>query len=168
MPFVVAFDCYTSVPSSHSTDMDSATPSGARLPMSMTAVGVFLVFGACMSGLAGTTLVWQGTTLDKVWGLNPTAYRRLAPLGTNVGPLFLLLSATMFIASVGWFKRRRWGWGLALGIISTQITADTVNLVRGDYLRGGTGLTIAGALLYYLLHPKVRNTFRPVNRSREA
>ena len=148
--------------------MDSATPSGARLPMAMTAVGVLLFFGACMSGLAGTTLVWQGTTLDKVWHLNPTAYRKLVPLGRNVGPLFLLLSATMFVASIAWFKRRLWGWGLAVGIISTQIAADTVNLVRGDYLRGGTGLTIAGALLYYLLRPKVRNMFWPVNRSREG
>ena len=141
--------------------MDSATPSGARLPMAMTAIGVFLVFGACMSGLAGATLVWQGTTLDKVWHLNPTAYRKLVPLGRNVGALFLLLSATMFVASVAWFKRRLWGWGLAVGIISTQIAADVANLVRGDYLRGGTGLTIAGALLYYLLRPKVRNTFHP-------
>ena len=134
----------------------------------MTAVGVFLVFGACMSGLAGTALVWQGTSLDKMWDLNRTAYQKLAPLGRNVGPLFLLLSATMFVASVGWFKRRLWGWGLAVGIISAQTAADTINLVRGDYLRGGTGLTIAGALLYYLLRPKVRNTFRSVNRSHQG
>jgi hypothetical protein len=136
--------------------------------MSMTAVGVFLVFGACMSGFAGATLVWQGTTLDKVWDLNPTAYRKLAALGRSVGPLFLLLSATMFVASVGWFKRRLWGWGLAVSIISIQTAGDAVNLIRGDHLRGGTGLTIAGALLYYLLRPQVRNTFRPVNRSREG
>ena len=136
--------------------------------MAMRAVGVFLVFGACMSGLAGTTLVWQGTALDKVWDLNPGAYRKLVPLGRAVGLLFLLLSATMFVASVAWFKRRFWGWGLAVGIISTQIAADAVNLFSGDYLRGGTGLTIAGALLYYLLRPEVRNTFQPGKGSREG
>lgn len=125
----------------------------------MTAVGAFLVFGACMSGLAGMTLVWRGTTLDRMWALNPTAYRKLAPLGGTVGPLFLLLSATMAIASVGWFKRRFWGWGLAVGIISTQVAGDSINLVRGDFVRGGTGLAIAGALLLYLLRPKVRTTF---------
>jgi hypothetical protein len=127
----------------------------------MTAVGVFLVFGACMSGLAGTTLVWQGTTLDRIWALNPTAYRKLAPLGGAVGSLFLLLSATMVVASVGWFKRRFWGWGLAVGIISTQVAGDAVNLVRGDFVRGGTGLAIAGAVLFYLLRPKVRTVFQP-------
>jgi hypothetical protein len=94
-----------------------------------------------------------------MWALNPTAYRKLAPLGRTVGPLFLLLSATMVIASVGWFKRRFWGWGLAVGIISTQVAGDSINLVRGDFVRGGTGLAIAGALLLYLLRRQVRTTF---------
>jgi hypothetical protein len=132
---------------------------GVRLTPAMTAVGVFLIFGSCMSGLAGTTLVWQGTTLDRMWALNPAAYRKLAPLGGTVSPLFLLLSATMAIASVGWFKRCFWGWGLAVGIISTQVVGDSINLVRGDVVSGGTGLAIAGALLFYLLRPKVRTTF---------
>jgi hypothetical protein len=139
--------------------MNSATPVGAKLTPAMTAVGVFLVFGACMSGLAGVTLLWRGTTLDRVWALNPTAYRKLAPLGRTVGPLFLLLSATMAFASVGWFNRRFWGWALAVGIISTQVVGDSINLVRGDFVRGGAGLAIAGALLLYLLRPKVRTTF---------
>jgi hypothetical protein len=143
----------------YSQEMNSTTPLGAKLPPAMTTVGGFLVFGACMSGLAGTTLVWQGTTLDRIWALNPTAYRKLAPLGGTFGPLFLLLSATMVGASVGWFKRRLWGWGLAVAIISTQVAGDAVNLVRGDYLRGGTGLTIARALLFFLLRPKVRTKF---------
>jgi hypothetical protein len=140
-------------------EMNSASPVGAKLTPAMTAVGAFLVFGACMSGFAGMTLVWRGTTLDNIWALNPTAYRKLAPVGGTIGPLFLLLSATMAIASVGWFKRRFWAWGLAVGIISTQVAGDSINLVRGDFLRGGTGLIVAGALLFYLLRPKVRATF---------
>jgi len=125
----------------------------------MTAIGVFFVFGACMSALAGTTLTWRGTVLDRMWALNPRAYRQLTPLGSIVGPLFLLLSATMTVAGVGWFRRRLWGWRLAIGIISTQVAGDFVNLVRGDLLRGGMGVTIAGGLLYYLLRPNVRAAF---------
>jgi hypothetical protein len=147
-------------PPGYSEEMNSATPVGGKLTPAMTAVGAFLVVGSCMSGLAGMTLVWQGTTLDRMWALNPTAYRKLAPVGGTVGPLFLLLSATMAIASVGWFKRRSWGWGLAVGIFFTQFAGDTVNLIRGDFVRGGTGCAIAGALLLYLLRPKVRTTFR--------
>src|SRR5689334_17986175 len=54
----------------------------------MNAVGVFLVFGACMAALAGTTLVWQGTALDRLWVLNKSAYMQLAPIGRLVGTLF--------------------------------------------------------------------------------
>jgi hypothetical protein len=125
----------------------------------MTALGAFLIFGACMSGLAGMTLVWRETALERMWALNPTAYQQLVPLAGIVGPMFFLLSATMAIASVGWFKRRFWGWGLAVIIISTQIAGDSINLLRGDCVRGGTGVAIAGALLLFLLRPKVRSTF---------
>ena len=93
-------------------------------------------------------------------GLNPPAYNQLAPAGHVVGPLFLLLSATLAFAAVGWFKRRLWGWRLAVGIISTQVAGDLVNLIRGDLLRGAMGFAIAGTLLIYLFRPRVRATFR--------
>src|SRR5229473_5086726 len=149
--------------------MSSAATVRTASPLAMTAVGVFLVFGSCMSGLAGTTLVWSGTTLDRIWALNPAAYRKLAPIGETVGPLFLLLSATMVVASLGWFKRRVWGWRLTVGIVSTQVGGDLINFVRGDLLRGGAGLAIASGLLFYLLRSRVRTTFQhPTNLERSS
>ena len=125
----------------------------------MIAIGVFLAFGACMAALAGTTLVWPGTLLYKAWALNRVAHTQLSAARRSVGGLFLLLSATLIAASVGWFKRRLWGWGLTVGIISTQVAADFVNLARGDSVRGGTGMVIAGALLFTCCAPKFRATF---------
>lgn len=139
--------------------MNSAVPVRTASRRATIAIGAFLVFGACMAALAGTTLVWQGTVLDKVWVLNEAAYQQLSPAGRPVGALFFLLSATLATAGIGWFKRRLWGWRLAVTIISVQVAADFVNLVRGDFLRGATGVTIAGALLLYVLQPKVRATF---------
>jgi hypothetical protein len=124
-----------------------------------TAVGIFLFFGAIMAGLAATTLLWRGTALDRLWDLNPTAYKQLAALGDTVGILFLLLGASLTTAGIGWFRRRLWGWRLAVVIIATQVLGDVVNCVRGDLLRGGTGVIIAGALLLFLLRSKVRVTF---------
>jgi hypothetical protein len=46
-----------------------------------TAVGIFLCFGAFMASLAATTLLWRSTALDRLWDLNPIAYKQLAPLG---------------------------------------------------------------------------------------
>jgi hypothetical protein len=131
---------------------------GSKRP-GFTAVGIFFFFGAIMASLAATTLLWRGTALDRLWALNPKAYRQLAPLGGAVGILFLLLSAALTTAGIGWFRRRLWGWRLAVVIIATQVLGDVVNCVGGDWLRGGTGVLIAGALLLFLLQPKIRATF---------
>jgi hypothetical protein len=128
-------------------------------PRGFTAIGVFLFFGAVMASLAATTLLWRGTPLDRIWALNPSAYKQLAPLGSMVGILFLLLGVALTTAGLGWFRRRLWGWRLAVVIIGIQVLGDISNCVRGDWLRGGTGVIIAGALLLFLLQPRIRATF---------
>jgi hypothetical protein len=112
-----------------------------------------------MASLAGTTLIWPGSALDRIWNLSPRAYEELAPFGRVVGIPFLLLAATLAVASLGWFKRRRWGWRATVAIIATQVLGDLVNIYRGDLLRGGIGFLIAGALLFYLLQPQLRSAF---------
>ena len=131
---------------------------GSKTP-GFTAVGVFLFFGAVMASLAATTLLCRGTALDRLWDLNPIAYKQLAPLSGTVGILFLLLGAALTTAGIGWFRRRLWGWRLAVVIIATQVLGDVVNCVRGDLLRGGSGVIIAGALLLFLLQTRTRAAF---------
>jgi hypothetical protein len=123
------------------------------------AVGIFLIFAAIMACLAATTLLWRGTMLDRVWALNPTAHKQLAPLGGIVGIFFLLLGAVLAAAGIGWLRRRLWGWRLAVAIITAQVLGDVVNCVRGDWLRGGVGVIIAGAVLLFLLQSRIRATF---------
>src|ERR1700680_1857235 len=94
-------------------------------PRGFTAIGVFLFFGAIMASLAATTLLWRGTPLDRLWVLNPMADKQLAPLGSTVGVLFLVLGAALTTAGIGWFRRRLWGWRLTVVIIGMQV------LVRG-------------------------------------
>lgn len=123
-------------------------------------VGIFLFFGAVMASLAGATLIWRGTLLDRIWILNSGAYRQLAPLGRTIGILFLMLGAILALAAAGWFRRRLWGWRLAVIIIATQVLGDLVSVFRGDILRGGVGVAIAGALLLYLWRPHIRSRFK--------
>jgi len=134
-------------------------PPPPKSSAGLTAVGVFLIFGALMAFLAGTTLVWRGTILDRIWVLNAPAYARLAPFGKTVGIPFLFLSATLLLAGIGWFSRRLWAWRLAVAIIATQVLGDLANLLLGDFVRGGVGLVIAAALLFYLLRPRIRAAF---------
>lgn len=129
------------------------------MPRGIIAIGGFLLFGATMALLAGVTLSWPGTSLDRIWILNPIAHKQLAGFGKPAGILFLLLSATLALAAAGWFKHRLWGWKLATTVIATQVLGDLVNLFRGDFLRGGIGFGIASALLFYLLRPAVKAVF---------
>jgi hypothetical protein len=133
--------------------------AGHAMPCGITAVGVFLFFGATMASLAGTTLTWPGTSLDRMWALNPTAHKQLATFAKPAGILFLLLAALLASAGTGWFKQRLWGWRLAVAVVATQVLGDLVNFFRGDYWRGGVGFSIAAALLFYLLRPAVKAVF---------
>jgi hypothetical protein len=129
-------------------------------------MGIFLVFGACMASLAGLTLAFPGTAMDRIWILNSRAYQQLAPLGKEVGILFLLLAVTLAVAAAGWFLRRIWGWRLAVAIIATQILGDMVNVFSGHAIEGGIGVIIASALLVYLMRTEVKTTFgagKPIN-----
>ena len=128
----------------------------------LAAVGVFLFFGSLMAFLAGTTLVWKGTPLDRIWRLNPLAYQHLAPFARLIGIPFLTLSALLALAAIGWFKRRLWAWRLAVAIIATQVLGDAVNLFLGHFLEGATGVLFAGALLFYLLRPNIRAAFATI------
>jgi hypothetical protein len=73
----------------------------------MTAIGIFLLFGAAMAVLAGIMLVRPGTALDSLWALNPRAYKQLAPLGKTSGALFLLLAVALGLAGIRWLRRRK-------------------------------------------------------------
>ena len=48
-------------------------------------MGIFLFLGATMASLAGATLIWRGTILDRMRALNAPAHRQLAPFGKTVG-----------------------------------------------------------------------------------
>jgi hypothetical protein len=138
----------------------SGSGDGVRkLGRGFTAFGVFLFLGAAMASLAGTTLLWRGTGLDRIWRLNPRGWQQLAPLGNAAGIFFVLLAAVLALAGLGWSRRRAWGWRLGVAILATQVLGDLVNLLRGELLRGGIGFVIAGALLIYLLRPGIRGCF---------
>lgn len=131
-----------------------------------TAVGFFFYFAMTMASYAAFTLLHPGTVLDRLWVLNPRAHQDLLVFRRPAGVLFVLIAAVAATAGLGWFRRRVWGWRLAVLGICTQVVGDCVNLLRGDFLRGGTGLAIGGALLIYLLSGKIRRNFDPTGETR--
>jgi hypothetical protein len=128
-------------------------------PRGFTAIGAFFLFGATMAAYAAVTLLQPGTVLDKLWVLNKTGHAQLASLGKGAGLGFVVLSALLCAASVGWFRRRYWGWVLGTTIVAINVAGDLVNLLIAEHLKGAVGVTIAGLLLIYMIRPGVRNYF---------
>jgi hypothetical protein len=132
-----------------------------KRPKGFFAVGVFFLFGATMATFAALTLLHPGTFLDRTWRLNPSAHAQMLPLGRIVGAPFIVLAITLFLAGVGWFQRRYWGWLLGASVIAINLAADITHLFLGDRLKSGAGVVIASVLLLYLTRPAVRNYFLP-------
>lgn len=115
------------------------------------AVGIFFYFAMTMALYAAVTLLHPGSALDRLWTLNPDAHRQLLQFRKLAGLGFVILAAVAAVAGIGWFRRRLWGWQIVVFGIAAQIVGDCANLLRGDLLRGGSGLLIGTALLVYLL-----------------
>src|SRR5581483_4504556 len=111
-------------------------------------MAIFWVFAACMAALAGITLVWRGTMLDKVWALNKPAYAVLSPIAGVVGPLFLVLSAIMVSITMGWLRRKFWFLWLMFIVLCSQIICNILYLLRDDFLRKIASVVIASFLLF--------------------
>lgn len=114
-----------------------------------------------MAAYAAVTLFWPGTFLDRLWDLNRPAHIGLEALGRIVAAPFTVLSVVLFLTAVGWFRRRYWGWLLGVSVIATNLAADFVHALMGDWFRSGVGVIIAGTLLFYLARPAVRTYFLP-------
>jgi hypothetical protein len=128
-------------------------------PRAFIPIGIFFIFGATMAAYAAVTLIRPGTFLDQLWALNKQAHAELLPVANISAPLFLILSAALAAAAIGWFRRRYWGWLLGVIIIAINATGDLANLVRGETLKGVVGVVIAGFLLIYMTRSNVRNYF---------
>lgn len=129
-------------------------------PSGFVPIGVFFVFGAVMAAFAAVTLLFPGTFLDALWALNPRGHEGLAFLGRVAAVPFCILSPALALTSIGWFRRRRWGWALGVTVIAINLAGDLGQLAFGERWKGALGLAIAGLLLFYLSRPNVRNYFR--------
>jgi hypothetical protein len=130
-----------------------------RRPAGFLPLGIFFFLGSGMASYAAITLLKPGTFLDRAWKLNPVAYAQLRPLAPLIGVPFLTLAAALFLAGLGWFQRRRWGWILGTAIMAVNLAGDLIHLATGDP-KSAVGVAIAGLLLIYLTRPAMRSFFR--------
>ena len=70
-----------------------------------------------------------------------------------------VLAVILAVAGVAWFRRKLWGWWLAVGIIATQVLGGLVHLATGRIAEGAVGTTVSAFLLAYLLRRRVKAEF---------
>jgi hypothetical protein len=147
---------YTTGTQKHREDSSAI---GEHRPRGFASIGVFFAFGAAMAACAGITLLFPTSPLDALWALNKRGHEELSSLGRLGAIPFVILSPTLALAAVGWFRRRRWGWLLGITVIAINMAGDIGQVLFGEGWKGVVGLVIAGLLLVYMTRPSVRNYF---------
>jgi hypothetical protein len=123
-------------------------------------IAAFMFFATAMALLAGSSLLFPGPLLDAMWELNPDAHAVFETVGPAMGILLLLLGVATCATGLGLLRHKMWAWVVALAIFAINACGDLVTLFwRRDLLRGGSGILIAGAFLFLLTRPRVRNSF---------
>ena len=120
-------------------------------PPGITALSFFFLFGTVMSGLAAVTLLFPGSVLEPLWRLNPRARDGFAAIGSWAVLLMVLVCMACGMAALGLQRCKRWGYWMALFILTINLAGDTANAVIAHDWRTLMGLPIGGAMIVYLL-----------------
>ena len=112
------------------------------------------------SSASALALASPGTWLEPVWRLNPEAGVGLARMGPWAVVLMIVVALACSGAAIGLWTGRRWGYRLAVGVLSCNLLGDLLNAVVRDDRRALIGLPIGGAMLAYLLSRRIRDRFR--------
>jgi hypothetical protein len=107
-----------------------------------------------MSGLTAFLLLFPGTSLDRIWQLNPHAREGFAVLGGWAVLLMLTVCAACLIAATGLWLRRLWGLQVAIAMLSINMLSDVINAVVLHDPRTLVGLPIGAAVIWYLLRKR--------------
>jgi len=125
-------------------------------PKAVFVVAVFLFAATVMAAVAGTSLLFPETFLDRIWELNPQAHAGFKPLGRASGLLLLMLGVATGAAAAGLLRARRWAWLLAIAVFTLNGLGDFISLlIGGDLVKSGSGVLIAAIFLATLLRPRV-------------
>jgi len=131
--------------------------NGTHLAIRLLAVFFLVATGILLT--TGTALLFPGTAADAIWSLRPSVYSQFQPFRALAGAGFLTLAIPMFLASLGFFRRRIWGWWLAIAIFAINGTGDAVQVAMGRVVEGAVGVCVAGTLIFFLTRPTTRAMF---------
>ena len=131
-----------------------------RRPAGVTALSLFFLIGAAISGVSTFSLLDPGEFLEPMWRMNPRARQAFAGIGVWGVLLMLTVCLACAAAALGLWRGKRWGYWLAVGLLATNLAGDLINVLLGTEPRALIGVPVAAGLLVYLATRRVREFFR--------
>lgn len=129
-------------------------------PVSISAIGVFLLAATVIAAVVGVSLLFPGTFLDRIWELNKPAYEAFEALGRISGLLLLLVGVCAAYAGAGLLKGQKRARWIAVALFAVNGLGDVANLLRPTgRLKSTAGVLIAATFLFCLLRPSVTAFF---------
>jgi hypothetical protein len=113
--------------------------------------------GAAASLISLISLTFPNSFLEVIWRLNPTGREGLARIGGWSVALMSAVFVACSLAAIGLWLRFRWGYRLAIAMLSINLLASIIK--AGTDARAIVGIPIALVVLIYLLRNKTRDYF---------
>jgi hypothetical protein len=104
-------------------------------------------------------LLVPGSTLEALWRLNPVARAGFLSMGPWAVVLLLVVAGACALSALGLWRCAPWGCRLARALLAVNLIADVANAGVSGEPRTLIGVPVAGAMIAYLLSPKVRARF---------
>ncbi len=126
----------------------------------LSVVIAFLSFATLMAVFIGILLLFPARLLNSIWRFNPEARLAFQSMGRLASLLLFVVGAVACGGAVGIYRRRKWGWSLAVMLFSVNALGDAISLLSpGRMLQGSFGVLISGLFLLYLMQPRIRQQF---------
>ena len=119
--------------------------------------------GTCASFISAVSLLFPGSFLEPIWRLNPQARETFTHLAAWAIVLMVIVCIACFSTVVGLWRRRRWGYWLAVLMLAINLFGDLINVLSGAEPRAIIGVPVALLILVYLSRRSIRDRFRKTN-----
>ena len=120
-------------------------------PLGVIALITLFAVGACASFISAVSLIFPGSFLEPIWRLNPNARAGFSRIGSWAIVLMVAVCVACIFTAVGLWRKRLWGYRLAVVMLVVNLCGDVINVITGTEPKAIIGIPIVGAILAYLL-----------------
>jgi len=141
--------------------LQSLKAKGTRRPIGIIALTILFMIGVVASFISAISLLFPGGLLEPIWRLNPHAHQAFGQMGQWAIVLMALVCVACVCTAVGLWRRRRWGYWLAVFMLTVNLVGDVINVISGTERRAIVGIPVVALLLLYLMRKRTTEYFKP-------